>query len=226
MRPLTNNTPKPLLPVGNKPLIEHHLEKLAAAGFNEIVINVSYLGEQIIKTLGNGQRWNLKLDYSIETKPLETAGGILYAQNLLGNEPFALINGDVWSDYPLQKLRKMRLSSNTLAHLVLINNPEHNPSGDFAITTEGKLAHKNADNSYKPHNSESSQNYTFSGISLIDPKLIQDYPHKRETFPLGEVFREGIDKQQLSAELYSGEWVDVGTVERLNQLDQRLSRLV
>ena len=219
MRPLTNNTPKPLLPVGGQPLIFHHLEKLAHAGFKEIVINVSYLGEQIIETLGGGQRWGLTLDYSNETKPLETAGGILHAQNLLGNKPFALINGDVWSDYPLNQLRDLTLTNNALAHLILVKNPEHNPSGDFAITPLGKLTHKHSTSSH------GSKNYTFSGISLIDPKLIQDYPQKREAFPLGEVFRAGIDKQQLSAELYDGEWVDVGTVERLNQLNQRFSGL-
>lgn len=212
LRPLTDTTPKPLLAVSGKPLISHHLEKLAKAGFKDIVINVSYLGEQIVEALGNGKQWGLDIQYSQENKPLETAGGILHAHALLGKETFLLINGDVWTDYPLEKLRQTNLADNTLGHLVLINNPEHNPSGDFTIDAQDKLAHKN------------THNYTFSGISLIHPTLIQNYPQKRETFPLGEVFSDGIDKGLLSAELYNGEWVDVGTVERLQQLDTHLAQ--
>jgi len=210
MRPLTEKTPKPLLQVANKPLIEHHLVRLAAAGFNDIIINVAYLGEQIIQALGNGERWGCRIHYSREHSPLETAGGILHAGTLLGEDPFVLINGDVWTDYPLKTLRKKILANDTRGHLVLTNNPEHNPEGDFSIADNHRLIHKQI------------PNYTYSGISLIDPQLIQHYPRKQESFPLGEVFRDAIDKQLLSAELYEGEWVDVGTVERLNQLNNKL----
>ena len=214
MRPLTNNTPKPLIPVGGKPLITHHLEKLADAGFKDIVINVAYLGEKIIETIGSGEQWGLTIHYSKEEKPLETAGGILHAQKLLGEDTFLLINGDVWTDYPLANLRTKTLTEGTHGHLVLVKNPEHNPAGDFAIDAQGKLTHKNTHNF--------THNYTFSGISLINPSLIHHYPDKRQVLPLGEVLKNGIDKTLLSAEIYSGEWIDVGTVERLQQLNKRL----
>ena len=133
MRPLTDSTPKPLLRVGGKALIEYHLEKLAAAGIRDVVINISYLGERIREILGDGSRWHLSIQYSIEPEPLETAGAILQALPLLGEQPFVLINGDVWTDYAIEKLKDYPLQS-SCGHLVLVNNPSHHPEGDFSVT--------------------------------------------------------------------------------------------
>ena len=210
LRPLTEHTPKPLLLVGGKPLIIHHLTRLASAGFSEIVINVAYLGKQIIEALGDGSKWGVKLEYSQETEPLETAGAILYAQALLGDAPFLLINGDVWSDYPLDQLHYHHLDNDVLAHLILVDNPAHNAEGDFSISPKGLLTEK------------TSQSYTFSGMSIIHPNLITHYPQKRQVFPLGEVFNYGIEQRAITAEVYKGDWVDVGTIERLNALDNQL----
>ena len=205
MRPLTLSTPKPLLCVGGKPLIEYHLEALAAAGVREVVINVAYLGEQIKAALGNGQRWQLAIEYSTEPSPLETAGAIAQALPLLGDQPFLLINADIWTDLPLGPLLSISLGD-ALGHLVLVNNPEHHPQGDFSIAA-GRLLERR------------EPAYTFSGVSVLHPQLIATYPQRRACFPLVEVFREGIAQGQLTAQHYGGRWCDVGTVERLRGLD-------
>lgn len=211
MRPLTEHTPKPLLKVGGKPLIEYHLERLATAGIDEVIINTAYLGEQLPVALGDGSRWRLTIHYSAENEPLETGGGISRALPLLGEAPFLLINGDIWTDFSIERLLNHDLGDK-LGHLVLVYNPEHHPQGDYSIQ-QGLLIAKQ------------QPAYTFSGISVIHPALIADYPQRRHRFPLGEVFAYTIDQQQLSAEHYSGEWCDIGTVERLTELDQRLSLL-
>ncbi len=218
MRPLTESTPKPLLNVGGKPLLVHQLNNLALAGFQDVVINIAYLGEQIRDYIGNifsantGQ--HLSIQYSEEPEPLETAGAIAHALPLLGDQPFLLINGDIWTDYPFQSLKQHTLSNRCLGHLVLVPNPAHHPEGDFAIEsgylTEKKLSEKN------------TKAMTFSGISVLSPKLISDYPECRRVFPLGEVFRHALKTKKLSAESYQGQWWDIGTVERLNDLDLRL----
>lgn len=152
MRPLTDELPKPLLKAGSHRLIEYHLYQLAEAGFNEVVINVAWLGQKIIDTIGNGERYGLRIDYSNEgEQALETAGGIFQALPLLGEQAFVVINGDVWSDYPYAELKDFELSG--LAHLVLVNNPEHNPLGDFAINDNRVL-------------NQGEQKLTFSGIGV------------------------------------------------------------
>ena len=213
MRPLTAHTPKPLLKVAGKPLLEYHLARLVAAGVSDIVINIAYLGEQIREYFGSryedvssGQ--SALIEYSVEPEPLETAGAILNALPLLGDAPFLLVNGDVWTDYPFSVLLEKPLVGHQ-GHLVLVENPEHHPEGDFFIDA-GLLAEK------------SGAAKTFSGISLLSPELIKAYPKARRVFPLGEVFRDALKNQQLSAEVYSGQWWDIGTVERLQQLEQTL----
>jgi MurNAc alpha-1-phosphate uridylyltransferase len=209
MRPLTEKTPKPLLKVGGKTLIEFHLEHLQQAGIKEVVINVAYLGQQIMDYLGDGKRWNLRIKYSVEPEPLETAGAIYHAKKILGDEPFLLINGDIWTDYSIGQLIQRSLGS-ALGHLVLVDNPDHHPEGDFSIDYEQRLVDK------------TEIPFTFSGISVMTLELINRYPNARTRFPLIEVLQFGIEHQYLTAEHYQGYWCDIGTVERLDQMDADL----
>lgn len=211
MRPLTDYLPKPLLPVVGKPLIEFHLERLMQIGIKECVINIAYLGDKIEQALGSGERWGMSIHYSREAEPLETAGAIGQALPLLGDAPFLLINGDVWTDYPLERLQGYTLAPHVLGRLVLVPNPEHNRCGDFAVK-EQLLC----------QNDSGKAGCTFSGISLIRPALVAQYPNKRRAFPLREVFDAAIAQQCLEGEIYTGEWWDIGTPERLQDLERRL----
>lgn len=209
MRPLTDNIPKPLLKVKGKTLIEHTLDHVRIAGIREVVINVSYLGHMIEHHLGDGSRYDMEIQYSREDEPLETGGGIAKAMPLLcdaGKNPFILVNADVWCDLDLSLL-KNALSTGRLAHLVLVNNPGHNARGDFALQ-EGNVSVL----------SDKTQAYTYSGIAVIDPELFYLYQPKAHKFPLRNLLLEGIKKQQVSGELYTGVWADVGTPERLAAL--------
>lgn len=212
MRPLTDNLPKPLLPVAGKPLLQYHLEALQCAGVTEAVINLSYLGEKIRQFAGDGDRFGLHVQYSSEPEPLETGGGVLQALPLLGDAPFLLINGDVWSKFNYQVLRTRNLQGEKLGHLVLVPNPEFHPRGDFALGSDGILSNENI----------SAPRFTFAGISLISPALIANYAHARAKFPLVEALRAAIVHEQLSGEVYRGVWSDVGTPERLAALEQLL----
>ncbi len=206
MRPLTLTCPKPLLEVNGKSLIVYHIERLKAAGIVDIVINIAYLGDVIQAALGDGQLLGVRIRYSHEPQPLETGGAIAHALSMLGREPFVLVNGDVWTDYCYSRLEEMSLEQQ--AHLVLVDNPEHNPSGDFCIES-GRL---------RELKDEGSRGLTFSGVSLMSPSLIDQYPQKRERFPLVEVFRWAMEQSLITAEYYQGVWVDVGTPERLQGL--------
>jgi MurNAc alpha-1-phosphate uridylyltransferase len=211
MRPLTDSLPKPMLPAGGKPLLQYHLEALANIGVRDVIINLAYLGDKIRAFLGNGEAFGLNVIYSEESEPLETAGALLHALPLLGTAPFLLINGDVWTDYPLEKLAAYSLQDDEDAHLILVPNPDFHPAGDFSPNQQGRLE----DNADLPK-------YTFGGISLIHPRLISRYPQQRNKFPLGEVLRFGITHNRISAQVYAGGWSDVGTPERLAELDQML----
>ena len=207
MRPLTDNLPKPLLKVAGKMLIEYHLEKLKAANITEVVINYAWLGEKIEQALGDGSRYGLNIRYSAEGEALETAGGILNALPLLkgadnDTEVFVVINGDIFCDYDISTLPS---SIPGLAHLVLVNNPEHNSEGDFVITKSGAVeqAGKNK--------------LTFSGIGIYHPDLFKDYPNGK--LALAPVLRKAMEQQLVSGELYQGVWHDIGTPERLSELD-------
>ncbi|WP_444959250.1 nucleotidyltransferase family protein [Microbulbifer sp. ZKSA002] len=210
MRPLTDQTPKPLLPIAGKPLIEYAIERLAAIGVQKVVINLGYLGPKIRQQLGSGSRWGLDIHYSVEheEEPLETAGGILKALPLIGDSSFLVVNGDVWCDYDLSQWIERPLPESCPGRLLMVPNPPHNPDGDFGI--EGGLLSGTA----KPR-------YTFAGISWLRAETLTEYPKRRECFGLGEVFIFNEDK--LQAELYEGDWCDVGTPERLENLDRRLT---
>lgn len=207
MRPLTDVTPKPLLKAGAKRLIEYHLQGLASAGFKNVVINVSWLGQQIIDVLGDGSKYNLNIIYSDEgEQALETGGGIFNALPLLGDAPFLVINGDVWTDYPYQTLQNFKLKHK--AHLILVENPPHNLQGDFSINNG--LLTENA-----------KQKYTFSGIGIYS----KDFFTAQESgkFPLAPMIRQCIAKGEISGEIYRGKWMDIGTVDRLNEVAEYLN---
>jgi MurNAc alpha-1-phosphate uridylyltransferase len=209
MQPLTNSTPKPLLEVGGKSLIEHTIKTLVNAGINNIVINYAHLGEQFPSKLGDGSRYNATIEYSNEQDGrLETAGGIVKALPLLGDAPFLVVNGDIWTDYPFRELEKAKLNSKILCHLVLVNNPEHNPKGDFSLAS-GLLSQAE------------QKKLTYSGIGIFHPSLFANL--KLEPKPLKPILLSAIAAQQVSGEVYSGQWFDIGTVERLNALSNHLN---
>lgn len=209
MRPLTDHTPKPLLPVGGKPLIVWHIEALAGAGIKDIAINHAWLGEQIPQTLGDGSRWGVKIDYSAEGElGLETGGGIFNALPLLGEETFLLVNGDVFTNLDYAALVERGLAQDMLAHLCLVDNPEHHPRGDFRLTNSGRVIDQ--------------PSLTFAGVSLISPKLFVGCEAGK--FPLAPLLRKAMLTQQVSGEHHHGFWLDVGTVQRLQYLNDYLSK--
>jgi len=211
MRPLTLDLPKPLLAVGEKRLIELHLDNLRRAGIEEVVINVSWLGQKIIDYLGDGDRYGLSIVYSAELEPLETGGALNCAGSLLGNKPVLLVNGDIWTDFPLETLLKRTTKS---FHLVMIENPGHNTGGDFSLV-----------DSHIIRATAGRASCTYSGIGVFHPDCIRNYPKIRQKFALREVFEWLIDGNRLTGELYRGAWMDIGTPERLEALQQRFTAL-
>lgn len=218
MRPLTDHVPKPLLDVGGKPLIAWHLEKLADLGIRNVVINTSWLAEQLPHALGDGSRWGLHLHFSHEgPTPLETGGGMLNALHLLGDAPFIAVNGDIWTDFDFAGLPREPAG---LAHLVLVDNPDHHPQGDFQLERNGSLQ------------SEGGSKLTFAGIGVYRPQLLStwreiigDTDAARETpprFMLAPLLRAAMQAHQVSGERHAGHWTDVGTPERLSTLRQAL----
>lgn len=206
LRPLTDTTPKPLLKVGSKSLIEHHLLHIAECGITEVVINIAWLGMLIKETLGNGDKYNLRIIYSDEgEQALETAGGIIKALPLLGDAPFLVINGDIWSDFDLSSLTSNNIQCE--AHLVMVDNPEHHRQGDFALN-----------NGYLKNTGEPM--YTYSGIGIYTRQFFNG-PHP-ERAPLAPIIRGKIKLQQVTGEIYHGRWTDVGTLERLQTLKDSL----
>ncbi|PIT54122.1 mannose-1-phosphate guanylyltransferase [Snodgrassella alvi] len=213
MRPLTDTTPKPLLNVGGIPLIGHHLQRLQAVGFRDIVINHAWLGQQIEATLGTGRAYGVNIRYSAEKEGgLETAGGIATALPLLGCKPFLVINGDVLTDIDFAQALKIgeRIQqTGKLAHLWLVDNPQHHPEGDFSLTQTGDVTEQ------QPYN----PTLTFSGVGVYHPALFNNIqPHTR--VKLAPLLRTAIQTDQVSGEYHAGYWLDVGTVERLNQANQ------
>lgn len=203
MRPLTDVTPKPLLEVRGKPLIQWHIEKLRAAGFDELVVNVSWLKESLIEFL-RGNSFGVKISISEEPPgALETAGGIRKALAMLGEE-FLVVNGDVWTDFDFSKIRTA-LRADALAHLVLVPNPPHHPAGDFVL--RDSLVH-----------SEAGQRHTFSGIGVYRRELFSALP--QTAVKLAPVLREAMAQKKVTGELFAGHWSDIGTPERLTELNQ------
>lgn len=212
LAPLTLKTPKPMLEVAGKPLLQHHIERLAACGIRDLVINTSWLAEQIEDYFGDGSQFGVSINWSREPQPLETGGGIAKALDLLGHQPFLLVNGDVWTDFPLDSLSAQSVADNKSAWLLLVNNPEHNPKGDFALS-DGLVTNT------------LSAKYTFSGISVIRPQLLSDYTQtnpSQESFPLRDVLLPAIEAGKVMGTLYHGKWCDVGTVERYQALNNSL----
>ncbi len=207
MRPLTDHTPKPLLKVAGKALIEYHIEALVAAGIDELVINHAYLGEQVEQALGDGRRYGARIQYSAEGEALETGGGILKALPLLGGEPFVVVNGDIWTDYDFAALPG---EPEGLAHLVLVDNPAHHPQGDFVLH-QGRV------------HDRPGKRLTFSGIGVYRPELFAS--HRPGAFPLAPLLRAAMAKNVVSGEHYQGAWHDVGTPQRLSELNQLLGGL-
>lgn len=204
MRPLTDHTPKPLLRVAGKPLIVHHLEALRAAGFTDLVINTGHLGEQLPARLGDGRQWGVRIAWSPEPPDaLETGGGIFNALPLLGAKPFLVVNSDIWTDYPFARLPA---TLTKLAHLVLVDNPPHHPEGDFALADSGGVTETGA------------PRLTFSGISVLRPELFNGCAPGR--FPLGPLLRRAMAKGQVSGERHTGDWRDIGTPQRLAELER------
>jgi MurNAc alpha-1-phosphate uridylyltransferase len=210
MRPLTDHTPKPLLQAGGKPLIVWHIERLVRAGITELVINHAHLGAQIEPALGDGSRFGATIQYSDEGTALETAGGIAFALPLLGNEPFAVVNGDIYCEYDFSRLPEivvqMQRNQDNM-HLVLVDNPEHHPAGDFGLK-ETRVTN-------------TAPKFTFSGIGLYQPQLFANIPRGTKA-ALAPLLREQIALGKVSGEHHHGIWVDVGTPLRLDELDKQL----
>ena len=217
MRPLTDTTPKPLLQVGGKRLIEWHLEKLAACGIEDVVINTSWLATQFPEMLGDGARWGLRIRYSYEgTTPLETGGGMLNALPLLGDEPFLLVNGDVWTDHDFSQLPR---DPQGLAHLVMVDRPPQATHGDFALDDAGFVR------------ADGAQRLTYSGVGVYRPQLFDGWREivrepaiadGKPKFPLAPILRARMADDRITGEHHRGRWTDVGTPERLCVLDDEL----
>jgi N-acetyl-alpha-D-muramate 1-phosphate uridylyltransferase len=231
MRPLTLTRPKPLLQVGGMALIEHHLYALATAGFTDVVVNLSWLGEMIPAALGDGSRYGMRITYSPEgPEPLETGGGILRALPLLspmGVEPFVVLNGDVWMQYPYASLREQfgkGLPGKDQAHLVLVPNPEHNPRGDFAHTGSRMVESvpgMSADTAVGERIAALPR-HTFSGLGVYHPSLFNACVDG--IFKLAPLLRTAAVAGRVGVEVYDGDWLDIGTPARLAALNSRLSR--
>lgn len=208
LRPLTDVTPKPLIEVKGKPLIVYHIENLHQAGITDIVINVRYLGDKIQDYLGNGAAWGVKIQYSVEETELEVGGGIFNALSLLKKSPFIIVNGDIWTDYPLVSLKT---KAKGLAYLVMVDNPSHNQKGDYHLEDNGLLSRQ----AFLP-------SLTYSGISILHPDLFTDCT-KGASFRLAPLLDKAAYAQKLYGEYYQGAWTDVGTIERLHHLENFLS---
>ena len=218
MRPLTDTVPKPLLHAGGKPLIEWHLERLAALGIREVVVNTARLAEQFPRSLGEGVRFGLRIRYSHEgDAPLETGGALLHAADLLGDDPFLLVNGDVWSDFDFARLPPAPAG---LAHLVMVDPPAHSPAGDFRLDADGRL------------HAEGGPRLTYAGIGVYRPQLLTGWrgiighaPGARDQpprFPLAPLLRAAMRGGRITGEHHTGRWTDVGTPDRLAALDHAL----
>src|SRR3990167_5732286 len=204
MRPLSDQIPKPLLKIKGQPLIVHHLLRLKENGIQDVVINLHHLGHLIEATLGNGKNYGVNITYSRENPILDTGGGILNALPLLGQQPFLLISSDIWTDYAYKKLLKNPLQG--LAHLVMVKNPDFKPEGDFYLKND------------LLHTQGTDARLTYANIGIYHPDLFK-LPSSPKIFPLSQVLIPAIQNQQISAELFNGQWQNIGTVEQYNHLN-------
>ncbi len=207
LRPLTDETPKPLIKVAGKSLIEYHLNNLAKAGFKEVIINTAWLADKIHTELGDGSNYGVSIHYSDEGEALETAGGIIKALPVLGEEPFLVVNGDIYTDFNFSSIKP--LQTETQAHLILVDNPEHHTNGDFAISDDNLC-------------NQGEVKYTFSGIGLYSPKFFSE--SAKGIIPLAPMLRKKADEKLITAQHYSGFWTDVGTIERLQVVKNKLEK--
>ncbi len=224
MRPLTLTTPKPLIDVAGKPLIVWHIEALKRAGISDITINCSWLADKLIDALGDGSQFGVTLHWSKEEgEPLETAGGIAkaLADGKLKPENFILINGDVWTTFDFAKLVKFQLAEDKMAHLLLTDNPKHNLTGDFVL--KNGLARVKGDDEQHTHTDQ--QTYTFAGISVINPKLIAEVA-TNQPYPLAPLLKNNMQQGKISAQHISDKWIDVGTPERLTQVQHYIKNSI
>lgn len=209
LRPLTDTTPKPLIEVRGKPLIVHHLERLRDAGFTQLHINTSWLAQKLQAALGDGSRYGVHIHYSYEgPEPLETGGGLFKMLPGLGRDPFLVVNGDVFTDFPFESL-KHRLKPDFLAHLVMVPNPAHHPKGDFHLSPAGHLRQ------------EGEPKLTYSGIGVYRAEFFKDC--RAGKFPLLPLFKQAMADEALSGEGYAGLWSDVGTPAALNNLNDQMA---
>jgi MurNAc alpha-1-phosphate uridylyltransferase len=210
MRPLTDQTPKPLLQVAGKSLIAWQIERLVAAGIRNIVINHAYLGEQIVQALGDGAAWGAQIRYSAESPEaaLETGGGIRYALPFLGEQPFLVVNADIWSEIDY---RTLTLPVGAKAHLIMVPNPCQHPEGDFHLTPYGAVT------------TEGNPRYTFSGVAVYQPALFRELP--MGSYPLAPILRQAADAGQVTGTYYAGYWSDIGTPQRLEALRHRVEKV-
>ncbi len=211
MRPLTDHTPKPLLSVAGKPLLEHHILRLRDAGFTELVINVSHLQEQILAFCGNGSRWGVDIAFSPEDEPLETAGGIQQALPLLGEAPFLVVNGDIWMDAPFATLRRHECAPSDVATLVFVANPPQHPAGDFLLDAHGRVHALAA----------GETGVTYAGVGIYTRALFDGVAPGK--LPLRPLLDGAIGRGVLGGLFHDGQWEDVGTPERLEALNARVS---
>jgi len=209
LRPLTDSTPKPLIAIAGTPLIEYHLRNLAGAGVKDIIINTAWLAEKIHQQLGDGSAYGVTIRYSDEGTALETAGGIINALPLLGDDPFLVVNGDIYCEFDFSAIIAAQgcLADDKQAHLVMVKNPDHNQAGDFVI--EDGLIKNTGDNMY-----------TFSGIGIYRPAFFSE--QKPGTLPLAPIIRKKSEQSLVSGEVYDGLWTDAGTIERIQQLESKL----
>ena len=209
LRPLTDRMPKPLVPVDGKPLIEYHVEALASAGFQHIVINQGHLGDMLPAALGNGDRWGVNIHWSDEQpEALETGGGIHQALPLLGRGPFLVVNGDIWTDYPFARLRAVKCD---YAHLVMVPNPPHNPEGDFALR-------------HAVIREEGPEKLTFSGIAVYHPRIFSACEPGR--FSMVPLLLRAMNGQLVTGETWKGAWSDIGSRQRLEEIGVNVDALL
>jgi len=209
LRPLTGQVPKPMLLVGGKPLLQWHIEKLADTGISEIVVNTSWLASQIEDYFGDGRQFGVNILWSREEAPLETGGGIFNALPLLGADPFLIISADIWTDFPFMSMFEKSLAPTKLAHLIMTRNPKHNIDGDFSLI-DNVVAY-------------GQPRYTYTGISLLSPKIFDGIGPSLKEFPLKNILCPAIRANRVSGEVFSGDWCDVGTIERYDHLNRKFS---
>jgi len=218
MRPLTDTTPKPLLEAGGKPLILWHIDRLIGAGITELVVNLSWLGPRIVAALGDGARFGARIRYSDEPSPLETAGGIANATDLLGEQPFLVINGDIWCDWDPSQAHDIARSlqaGREQAWLLLTRNPPHHPLGDFRLGTDGAVSDRDP---CAPDDA-----LTFTGIGIYRPDLFAGIGKGRPA-PLAPLLRHAMEQGRVKGRRFTGQWIDIGTPQRLSALNRQLAQ--